>query len=254
MIQIFVSSNEDVTSMRPDELREALEIARAQYDAGIFVDPVLASVDCDIMFVNEDGRRFGVEVKRIPDYVTSLKEGHLGKQLLPLIEQRIPCRVVVLGSLDELPEGYSYVNVHGKRSRHQFEGDANQERGFASAAFAAGVSVEFLSKNGIKSFIRVLDMVKSWFLSDPEELVAWMPKPTKHSMRALAMLMCARDVGLTRARGILDFYGSINDLCKALSENPHQLAALKINGRKLGEKAALNILDVLGIPLNRRGI
>lgn len=248
MIQIFVSTNEEATSLRPDDLRDALSIARAQFDEKDFADPVLGTVDCDVMFVNEDGRMFGVEVKKREDYIGSIKDGHLGKQLVPLIERQIPCRIAVLCSLDELPKGFSYVNIHGRRSRSDRQMDENQERGFASAAIAAGVSVEFYSQDGIKSFIRILDTVKGWFCNDPENLVAWMPKPTKHSLRALAMLTCSQGIGPARARGILDFYGSIHNLCNALSQNPHQLKSLKINGRKLGEKAAQSLLDTLGVP------
>jgi ERCC4-type nuclease len=245
MIQIFVSANEEATSMRPDELREALAIARAQVDTDIFADPVLSNVECDIMFVNGDGRKFGVEVKNIVDYISSIKSGHLGLQLIPLIEQQIPCRIAVLGSLDELPEGFSFVNAAGRRTRSDRIKDAHQERGFASTAIAAGIVVEFLSKDGVKSFVRILDIVKGWFLHDPEDLVAWMPKPTKHSLRALAMLTCARDIGPARARGILDYYGSIHGLCGA---NPAHLELLKINGRKIGPKAAQSLVEVLGIP------
>lgn len=242
MISITVSGNEE-NSDRPDALRRALEIARDSYP-GIFGEIQVGNPFCDILFEG-DGITVAIEVKTPADYVVSLQSGHLGKQLLTFIERRIPCFIVILGSRNDIDNCISYVNVHGKRSWESRNTERKMIRAFFTRAVASKINHLFLSNNPVESFIDVLDIVNNIAKCDDTWLYQWLPVENKAN-RQIAMLCMLPGVSGKTGKGLLEHFGSVKDMMLKLHNDPTCLKDVKINNRKLGERAN-KILEALSI-------
>ncbi len=185
-----------------------------------------------------------VELKEIPDFWSSKASGHLGQQVLGMLQAHEPGFIAVFGSLQEvLAQVPKIANGGGhpmKRGQMAIAQDINTARAFSADAAACGVPVHFLSSSHEQSFRWILSYAKN-ILTGPS-LASWLPRffvdPAGYGI-----LCSIPGIGDTVAKGLLQQYPSVAAI---MSIESGELANVMINGKRLGPARARKIFKAMG--------
>lgn len=199
-------------------------------------------VDC--IFSNEADQKFLVELKEIEDFWQSKSTGHLGAQVISMIESGCSGMVAVFGTLQEVLENVPKVAAeNGKPTRRSGKAvaqDINTARAFCADAMSCNVPVQFLSSKHEMAWAWILSLAKH-SLSSPR-MAVWLPRfpvdPAGYSI-----LCSIHGIGHEAAMALLQEHGRISEIM-VLSED--ELADTKVNGRRLGPAKASLIINAFG--------
>jgi hypothetical protein len=154
-----------------------------------------------------------VELKVIDDWYASKATGHVGSQIMTMIERGCPGFVAVLGSLDEVHLNVPKIkSVHGtvqKRSQFDIISDLNTSRALSGNAASSNVPVHFLSSNLNLSMKYILSYVKD-ILEGPN-FASFLPR-FDVDPRGYCVLASIRNVGDVTSKKTLEALGPFNQL------------------------------------------
>lgn len=224
MIEVLMDSNEQ-THDRFKEIKTAVEA-----HGNLFLWKGFDEIPVDMRFVDHGLKRFlSVELKEPADLVGSVLSGHLAKQVLALQTAQEPGFIVCLGSVSKAYDSIPKV-LHGQyRGKKVIEQDFGRVRHFCAASNAVGYPVFFWDK-----FAAELTLTTVYDIITDADIYGYLPK-SKDNITEVAMLCLIPTIGPTMAKGLYSKYGSIRKIMDATEE---ELAEVKINGRRLGKKAA----------------
>ncbi len=188
-----------------------------------------------------------VELKEIPDFWSSKASGHLGQQVLGMLQAHEPGFIAVFGSLQEVLVQVPKIKMGEGKPRHRSQMDIacdiNTARAFCGDAAACGVPVHFLSQSHEQSFRWILSYAKN-ILQGPS-LASWLPRfPVDPA--GYGILCSIPGIGDTVAKGLLQQYPSVAAI---ISIESGELANVKINGKRLGNARASKIIRAMGCAL-----
>jgi ERCC4-type nuclease len=202
--------------------------------------------DCERENVDCSYNTVHVELKEISDFWSSKGTGHLGQQIMTMIQEGQPGFVAVFGSLQEVMAQVPKVKMDGRpkaRTRQDIAGDINTARALCADAAACGVPLFFLSTNYKQSFAWILSMAKN-ILTGPN-MASWLPRfPV--DPQGYSVLCSINGIGDVAAKGLLQAYGGIGQIANECKHNPEALAACKVNGKALGPAKARKLAEVFG--------
>ncbi len=205
-------------------------------------DPIIGSDLCNI-----SEQAVNVELKEIPDFWSSKASGHLGQQILGMLQAHEPGFIAVFGSLHEVLEQVPKVASGGgkpmRRGQMAIAQDINTARAFCGTAAACGVPVHFLSSSHEQSFRWILSYAKN-MLTGPS-LASWLPRFSVDPV-GYGILCSIPGIGDQVAKGLLQEYGGIAQIVDDCRFNPEELADTKINGKRLGPAKASKIIKAMG--------
>ncbi len=184
-----------------------------------------------------------IELKEISDFWQSKASGHLGTQIMAMIEQGRPGFVAVFGSLQEVMEAVPDVTQDGlgrpqRRQQTAVDQDLNTVRAFAADCAACNIPVHFLSQDKEQSFKYILSYAKH-ILTGPS-MASWLPRFPQEP-QGYQILCSINGIGDKAAIGLLEAYEGIEQIVTDCKFAPEELARTKINGKALGPAKAERI-------------
>ena len=224
MITVLMDSNEQ-THDRAKTIKEAVDA-----HGDLFLWKGFGEIPVDLRFIDYEAKKFlSVELKEPADLVGSVLSGHLAKQVLSLQTAQEPGFIVCLGSVSKTYDSIPKV-LHGQyRGKKVIEQDFGRVRHFCTASYAAGYPVFFWDK-----FAAELILATAYDQITNADVFGFLPK-SKDDITEVAMLCLIPTIGPTIAKQLYLKYGSIRKIMDAKEE---ELAETKINGKRLGKKAA----------------
>ncbi len=237
-ILMSISSNEKNTPDRVKDLVAAIDsfhgqIIRIQDDAK---QP--ADIQCKYR-----GHFCHIEVKDTKETndLWGSKNGHIGDQLVKLIDSGQPAFIVVCGSLDEVLAEVPTLTTQKTKEGHKtkwagkYEQESNKSSLRALSADFAGcnVPIHYLSKNRVLSFKWALSYAKN-ILQGPDPL-QWCPRFEGNARRQRALL--GNGIGPKNAATLIEHFGSIRHIANAGYEE-----LMKCPG--IGPERAISIMEL----------
>jgi len=184
-------------------------------------------------------RLVNVELKEPADLVQSVLNGHLARQVIAMQSEMCPAFIVCLGSLSDALETITSITKRGRRSVSDKISDQSRVRAFCADSFAYNIPVFFWDSQPMHWMLsHVYNILTSG------DITSHLPK-TDRELPAIAMLCMIPGVGKSVARGLINRYGSIKQLCDAVAEDPESIKDTVIGKRRIGSKIALNVADML---------
>ncbi len=205
-------------------------------------DPIRGSDLCNI-----SEQAVNVELKEIPDFWSSKASGHLGQQVLGMLQAHEPGFIAVFGSLQEVLEQVPKIKMGEGKPRHRSQmdiaSDVNMARAFCGDAAACGVPVHFLSRSHEQSFRWILSYAKN-MLTGPS-LASWLPRFAVDPV-GYGILCSIPGIGDQAAKGLPQQYATVAAIVNDCKFEPEELANTKINGKRLGPTKAGKIIRAMG--------
>lgn len=204
-----------------------------------------AEIPADMRLELPDPRAaVNVELKEIPDFWSSKASGHLGQQVLGMLQAHEPGFIAVFGSLAEVLDQVPKIKMGEGKPRHRSQmdiaSDVNTARAFCGDAAACGVPVHFLSSSHEQSFRWILSYAKN-ILTGPS-LASWLPRFPVDPV-GYGVLCSIPGIGDQVAKGLLQQYAAVAAI---VNVEPKELANVKINGKRLGPAKAGKIIRAMG--------
>lgn len=224
MIDVLMDSNES----SHDRFKGIKSAVEAHED--IFCWKGFGEIPVDIQFIDQGTKKsVSVELKTPEDLVSSVLSGHLAKQVLSLQTLQEPGFIVCLGSVGEAYKSVSTVTTRGYKGKSQVAQDFGRVRHFCTAAYASGYPVLFYDKFASEFILNM-----AYDKLTQADVLGFLPK-NKNDITEVAMLCLIPTIGPTIAKQLYFKFGSIRKIMDATEE---ELSETKINGKRLGKKAA----------------
>jgi ERCC4-type nuclease len=144
------------------------------------------------------------------------KQGHIGDQLVALLDEFSESFIIVLGSYDECLKEVPQFTRQGDHTK--WAGKCHQEsnkttlRALNADAYGSGIPVFYLSKDRVLSFKEALSYGKNRLLgANPFQ---W-SSPCRGKAGKIKALMGARGIGAKNAEALLLHFGSIKNIALA---------------------------------------
>jgi hypothetical protein len=236
-ITLSISPNENNTKERVDDLVTALKsfpgtIIRISDDAGQPADWMLryGANCCHVEVKDTNGS----------NDVWGSKGGHIGEQLVKLIDAGQPSFVVVCGSLEEtlgeVPTLTTVKTKDGHRTqwagKHSTEGNKTSLRALSADFAGVNVPIHYLSKNRVLSFKWALSYAKNILLGGNP--LQWCPRYKGNAGKQKALI--GGGIGEKNAKVLLDHFGTIQNIGNASYDD-----LLKCPG--IGPERAIAIME-----------
>ena len=167
------------------------------------------------------------------------KQGHIGDQLVALLDEFSESFIIVLGSYDECLKEVPQFTRQGDHTKWAGKGlqESNKTtlRALNADAYGSGIPVFYLSKDRVLSFKEALSYGKNRLLgANPFQWAS----PYRGKAGKIKALMGARGIGAKNAEALLKHFGSIHNLALADFE-----ALKKCPG--IGSERAIAILELM---------
>jgi hypothetical protein len=235
-ILLSISNNENNTPDRVKDLVKAIESFKGQI-VRISDDPK-QSADICMKALN---KQILIEVKDTTNTndMWNSKQGHIGDQLVNLLDQYAESFIIVLGSYDECLKEVPQFTRQGDHTKWAGKGlqESNKTtlRALNADAYGSGIPVFYLSKDRVLSFKEALSYGKNRLLgANPFQWAS----PYRGKAGKIKALMGARGIGAKNAEALLKHFGSIHNLALADFE-----ALKKCPG--IGSERAIAILELM---------
>lgn len=212
-ILLSLSNNENNTPDRVKDLAKAIESFKGQI-VRISDDPKQPADIC----MKGNGKQIFIEVKdtNSSNDLWGSKQGHIGDQLVALLDEFSESFIIVLGSYDECLKEVPQFTRQGNHTK--WAGKALQEsnkttlRALNADAFGSCIPVFYLSKDRVLSFKEALSYGKNRLLgANPFQ---W-SSPYRGKAGKIKALMGARGIGVKNAETLLAHFGSIKNVALA---------------------------------------
>lgn len=218
MIECLMDSNEQ-NSKRAKDLQAAIESHEKEFSWKGF-----AEIPVDLRFRHLDSHRtISVELKEPADLAASVVSGHLAQQVIMLHEAQEPGFIVCTGSLQDV---FNEIFARNKNDRYKEFGIIKH---FCATAYSSGYPVFFHDMQWAQFTLAAVDD----YFKQPS-ICDYLRKDKSNGVQ-VAMLCMVPGIGATTAVELINTYGSLRALMKVPEA---ELELTKINGRKLGKKAA----------------
>ena len=216
-IHVFISPNETNTQDRVDDLMKAIEASHGQFEY-IGKDP---KQPADVCLRNQN-KRIHIEIKDTnhSNDIWGSKQGHIGDQLVKLLDEFSEAFIVVCGSYDEclleVPTMTTQRTKTGTKThwagRDLQESNKTTLRALNADAYGSTIPIFYLSKNRILSFKEMLSYGKARLLgANPFQ---W-SSPHKGKAGKIKAIMGAQGIGLKNSEALLQHFGSIRNIALA---------------------------------------
>jgi hypothetical protein len=236
-ILLSISPNENNTPARVSDLDLAIKSFGSQIQR-ISDD---AKQPADIM-MRLGSRYIHIEVKEISDLWAS-KQGHIGDQLIKLIDETNEAFIIVLGSLEEarseVPNLTTTRNPGGNKThwvnpRIQAQNQTTL-RALAADCLGECIPMFYLSRDRVLSFKEALSYGKARFMGgDPFQ---WTSRH-KGKARKIRALM-GNGIGMKNAETLLDHFKTVRNVSHASYDD-----LIAVSG--IGRERAIAILELFG--------
>lgn len=208
---LSISPNETNTPERVADLQKALK------DSPIECAGKNPDQPADLMMW-QGTKRIHIEVKdtNSSNDLWGSKQGHLGDQLVKLIDEQSPSFIVVLGSLEDVLGEVPVMTNTGHKTkwagRHIQEQNKTSLRALSADCLGSGVPIFYLSKDRVLSFKWTLSYAKN--LLEGGNPFQW---TSRHKGKAgkIAALTKATGIGAKNAEALIEHFGSIKRISLA---------------------------------------
>lgn len=254
--QCPIDIQERITKAFLDEYRErrigrpnAFQLALGYHKE--FTDPVFETITCDYEFGNRKSI-FKAEVKELADFWSSLASGHLGNQLVNHIDSGQPGAIFIFGTYPESTLAAPKItSKDGKLRFKKFNPslpDKERIRGFVGRCYGTHIPIIFCSKNPIDSFNLMLSIVKH--TTNGAAIHQFLPRPNT-KIKQEAALCAFTGISVAWSTIIIKKYGSLLNACSTFNIIPQELADIRSDKQRFGERRALKVLREIGLDTKR---
>lgn len=234
-IRLTISPNETNTKERVDDLQKALATFK-----GLIVDAGKDSQQPADIMLRQGARAVHIEVKDTngSNDLWGSKQGHIGDQLVNLIDENASSFIVVMGSLEEtLLEVPAMTNTGSKTQwagRNIQEGNKTSMRALSADCVGSAIPIFYLSKDRVLSF--------KWTLSYAKNILGggnpfqWCSRHKGKARKIKALL--GNGIGPKNAEALLSHFLTIQQIANASYDE-----LLKCPG--IGPERAIAIMELM---------
>lgn len=234
-IRLTISPNETNTKERVDDLQKALASFKGQIiDVG--KDP---KQPADIM-LRKGAKAVHIEVKDTngSNDLWGSKQGHLGDQLVNLIDENATSLIVVMSSLDETLQEVPTMTNEGRKSKYAGkniqEGNKTSLRALSADCVGSSIPIFYLSKDRVLSFKWALSYAKN--ILEGGDPFQWCSRHKGKARKIRALL--GNGIGPKNAEILLEHFLTIQNIANA---NFDELKAVK----GIGPERAIAIMELM---------
>ncbi len=210
--------------------REPEWIAQALISRGWAVE-IVELPSADYLHIRQDGETIAIERKTASDLLNSLSSGRLSEQLRHARDRYSLPVLLIEGDLRMDPDGV--LRADGRRTGWQYAA----VEGALAVVQLAGILVYRWpivdTPNSLNRILNLLDKPSHDLLSRKARpvFVSLNPEYTQQ----VWCLSALPGIGPETAASLLETYGSIWNVMKAVVEDPEAVQSVKIGGRRLGK-------------------
>ena len=232
-ISLTISPNETNTQERIDDLMTALKSSTIQYVGKDSKQPG------DLM-LRQGPRCVHIEVKdtNSSNDLWGSKQGHMGDQLVKLIDSGASAFVVVMGSLEDTLSEVPTMTNNGQKTKWAGKGiqESNKTslRALCADCVGSAIPVFYLSKDRVLSFKWALSYGKN--ILEGGDPFQWCSRHKGKARKIKALL--GNGIGQKNAEALLEHFLTIQNIANASFED---LKA--VNG--IGPERAISIMELM---------
>ncbi len=235
VIRLTISPNEQNTPARLDDLQKALASFK-----GLIIDAGKDSQQPADIMLRQGARAVNIEVKdtNSSNDLWGSKQGHIGDQLVKLIDENASSFIVVMGSLEDTLQEVPTMTNTGSKTKWAGKGlqESNKTslRALSADCVGSSIPIFYLSKDRVLSFKWALSYGKN--LLEGGDPFQWCSRHKGKARKIKALL--GNGIGSKNAESLIDHFGSIKAIAIANYED-----LLKCPG--IGPERAISIMELM---------